>query len=231
MTDVRWHEFPDAKRLVDAVAAEVRDHVIGAIRARGRALIALSGGTTPPPVFERLAPSIDDWSGVTILPTDDRLVDEQSPLSNAAMIRRYFEPLGATIVPLVSDTSDYRKTGEAAARRLADLDWPPDLIWLGMGADGHMGSIFPGPDTDAAIATSARALGVMPDPLPPEAPVARVTLSATAMRSTPALMLVITGNAKRAVLEQALAEGADSRYPVGRVLAGASGPVSVYWRE
>ena len=65
--------------------------------------------------------------------------------------------------------------GRAADARLQDLHWPLDLCLLGMGADGHTASIFPGPDLTEALTgpKERRALGVMPDPLPPEAPVAR----------------------------------------------------------
>ncbi|NWP61379.1 6-phosphogluconolactonase, partial [Escherichia coli] len=82
-------------------------------------------------------------------------------------------------------------------------------------------SIFPGPDFDEALngPKERRALGVMPDPLPPEAPVARVTLSRAAIVSARALMIAVTGEAKKEVLEAAIDQGASSSYPVGRVLA------------
>ncbi len=69
----------------------------------------------------------------------------------------------------------------------------------------------------------------MPDPLPPEAPVARVTLSRHAIATTRALMIAITGDAKRKVLEQAIAEGPSSPYPIGRVLADVELPIDIHW--
>ncbi len=82
--------------------------------------------------------------------------------------------------------------------------------------------------TAEKIATVAR-IGVMPDPLPPEAPVARVTLSREAIVTARALMIAITGQAKRDVLEAAIAEGASSPYPVGRILADVELPLDVHW--
>ena len=74
-----------------------------------------------------------------------------------------------------------------------------------------------------------RALGVMPDPLPSEAPVPRVTLSLRAIADAKALMIAATGVAKRKVIEDAIAEGAGSPYPIGRVLAEVDLPVDIHW--
>jgi 6-phosphogluconolactonase len=68
----------------------------------------------------------------------------------------------------------------------------------------------------------------MPDPLPPEAPVARVTLTLLALVETRSLMLTISGEEKRTVAEQAIAEGRSSSLAIGRVLASARCPVTIY---
>ncbi|NWM25160.1 6-phosphogluconolactonase, partial [Escherichia coli] len=64
---------------------------------------------------------------------------------------------------------------------------------------------------------------------PPEAPVARVTLSRAAIVSARALMIAVTGEAKKEVLEAAIDQGASSSYPVGRVLADVELPVDIHW--
>ena len=169
---------------------------------------------------------------MTIIPTDDRLVPMTDPLSNAAMIAKLFLPRGARVLPVTTDkAADHRMAGKAADARLQELHWPPDLVWLGVGADGHTASIFAGPDLDEALNSpkARRAVGVLPDPLPPEAPVARVTLTKGAILSARTVMLVLTGKDKKKLLERAIKDGASSSVPIGRVLADAEQAIDIHW--
>lgn len=233
MTDeIEWWEYDDAEEMAEAVAGDIGFVIESAIDARGSAVIALAGGKTPVLIYEKLAQAKLDWKRVTIVPGDDRMVPLGDPLSNVTAIGKIFLPKGARVIPLISGTvPDYKAAGRAADAILQDLHWPLDLCLLGVGADGHTASIFPGPDYDEALngPRERRALGVMPEPLPPEAPVARVSLSRAAIVSAKALTIAITGDQKRAVLEAAIGEGASSAYPIGRILADVELPVDIHW--
>jgi 6-phosphogluconolactonase len=234
MIEAEWRDYHNNADFAAAVAERVAGVIADACEMRGEAFIAVPGGRSPIPAFERLGDSTVDWSRVTIVPTDDRLVSALSPLSNFALIARHFLAKGAQIVPMVGDqVTDYADAGVLANARLSDLRWPPDLVWLGVGEDGHTASIFPGPDYEDALdgPPARKALGVMPDPLPTEAPVARVTLSGPAITSARSILLTLTGPDKRAVLERALEQGARSRTPIGRVLAEAKTPIDIRWCE
>ena len=232
MIEAEWWDYEDMDELAEAVAGDVGFIIESAIDARGSAMIALAGGKTPGPILEKLAEAKIDWKRVTIIPTDERIVALDDPLSNVAGIARIFLPKGARVVPIVSDkAADYKLAGSAASSRISDFHWPPDLVWLGVGEDGHTASIFTGPDLDDALSAPAerKAVGVMPDPLPPEAPVARVTLTRASIQSAKSIVIVLTGENKKALLEQAIKDGDGSPLPVGRVLAGLETPVDIHW--
>lgn len=232
MTEIEWWDYDDADEMAAAVAGDAQFIIESALDARGQAVIAMPGGKTPLAIYEKLSQAKLDWKRVTILPTDDRLVPMGDALSNITAIAKIFLPKGVRVLPITSEAAaDYKAAGRAADARLQDVHWPLDLCLLGMGTDGHTASIFPGPDFDEAVAgpKERRAVGVMPDPLPPEAPVARVTLTRSAIASARALMIAITGQAKRDVLERAIKDGPMSPYPIGRVLAEVDLPVDIHW--
>ncbi len=231
MIEAEWWDYEDIDELAEAVAGDIGFIIESALDARGQALIALPGGKTPAPIYEKLAAMPIKWKHVTIIPTDDRLVAVDNPLSNAALLAKAFMPKGARVLPIASENKDHKAAGNAADARLQDLHWPPDLVWLGVGGDGHTASIFAGPDLDDALNApkARRAVGVLPDPLPPEAPVARVTLTRNAILSARTLMIVLTGDDKKVMLERAIKDGPLSSLPVGRVLADAEQPIDIHW--
>lgn len=229
LIEAEWWEHDSAEEMAEAVASDAAFVIESALDARGDAVIALPGGQTSVPALEKLAKHKLKWRNVTIIPTDDRLVAVDHDASNVRRLAALFLPLGARVVPLTGGSLAPDAAGKAADARLQDLHWPLDLVWLGMGVDGHTASIFAGDDLDAALTAPHRAIGVTPQPLPANAPYPRVTLTAKAIRSARALMIAISGDDKRAVLEQALEEGEGARYPIGRVLAAAELAIDIHW--
>ena len=231
MIEAEFWDYDSLDELADAVAGDIGFIVESAIDARGAALLALPGGNTPKPIYQKLAAAKLEWKRVTIIPGDERLVPMQSELSNVRAIAQAFLPTGARVIPITGDIADYHLAGNSADARLQDVKWPPDLVWLGMGEDGHTASIFPGPDLDDALNApkTRRAVGVMPDPMPADAPVARVTLTRAAILSARTILIAITGQAKRDLLEQAIKDGHSSKLPIGRVLAECDQPIDIHW--
>lgn len=190
----------------DAADAAIADwigwHLGDALDAgHGRVAISVPGGSTPFPIFEHLARRVLDWSRIDVWPGDDRVVPEDHEASNTGRIRAIFEPLGAQVATLAEG---------AVPPRFA-------LTWLGMGADGHVASLFANTDPDPHDPVPVRRL--TPDPLPPEAPFDRITLTMPALLGTGALMFVIRGEDKHAVFEQAASGEGD--LPIARLLARA----------
>ena len=231
MIEAEWWDYEDAAELAEAVAGDAGFIIEQALGARGRAIVALPGGETPREALGLLAARKIEWADVTIVPTDDRLVPPTDPRSNVGMLARLFLPKKARVVPLCAGETDPVLAGRAADERLADLEWPLDLAWLGVGADGHVASIFPGADYDAALngPKARRAIGVRPDPMPANMPVARVTLTKAALVSARTVTLVLTGKDKRQLVEKALKDGASSTLPIGRLLADLEMDIDIHW--
>jgi len=194
----------------DARIARWLEERLSAALAAGSEDVAISvpGGSTPFPIMHILAQAELDWSRVTVWPGDDRVVPEDHPASNTGKIRALFEPVGAHVAAM----------SESAA--------PPhfSLCWLGMGADGHIASLFPNSDPRADDPNTIRRL--TPDPLPPEAPFDRITLTMPALLDSDALVFVIRGEEKRVVFDAAVSGASDT--PVARLLAAADQPVTCF---
>lgn len=175
---------------------------------QGTVAISIPGGSTPFPILEAMTRSTLDWSRIEVFPGDDRIVPEDHPASNTGKIRALLEPAGATVHALDEATQ------------------PPHfaLVWLGMGADGHIASLFP--NTDPRADDPSRLRRLTPDPLPPEAPFDRITLTIPALLDSGELVFVIRGDDKRRVFDDAAAQRHD--LPVARLLGAAHQPVTCF---
>ena len=231
MIEAEWWEYDSVDEMADAVAGDVGFIVESAVDARNASLIAIPGGSAAQPIFQVLAAKKLPWKQLTIIPTDERLVPMDDEQSNVRAIAKTFLPNGARVIPIAADIADYKLAGNSADARLQDLPWPPDLVWLGMGEDGHTASLFAGPDLqDALDAPKARrAVGVMPDPMPQDAPVPRITLTRAAILSARTILITITGDKKRELLEGAIEDGQSSKLPIGRLLAEVDQPIDIHW--
>ena len=192
-----------------AIAEWVHDRLQRALAA-GDAPVAITvpGGSTPFPILGRLAAMDLDWRRVTVWPGDDRQVPEDHPASNTGKIRALLEPTGAEVVALTV------------------MEQVPHfaLAWLGMGADGHIASLFP--NTDPRADDGQRIRTLTPDPLPAEAPFDRITLTIPALLDSDELVFVVRGGEKRALFEAA-ARG-ENDLPIARLLAAADQPVTCF---
>lgn len=201
MTAPTWIEDADAGMIAQALAR---------IAAAGARRIAVPGGKTPAPILAKLAAMPLPWERLTIGLTDDRDVPFDHEASNFGALRHAMGGTGAVLEPL----------SEGPVAR-----W--DLVWIGMGENGHIASIFPEPGLDEALPPCV--VRVVPDPLPPEAPFARLTQSYAALAATDAMMIVASGAAKRRVLEAAIAGGEARDLPIARLLRRMRAPVTIYW--
>ncbi len=218
--------YPDADlmflSLADRIASELGDF----LRREGRASLCVPGGTTPGPVCDTLSGVDLDWAKVAVFLNDERWVPESSPRSNTRLLRERLirgKAAAAKLIPLYAEAP-------APEDRLAELSeglvphLPISVLLLGMGADMHTASLFPGADRLA-------------DALAPDAPVLmalradaagepRITLTARHLRAAMRTHIVIRGAEKRAAIERA-ARLSPLEAPVRVVLDTAT----VHWAE
>jgi 6-phosphogluconolactonase len=224
----KLHAFEDGQVLADALSASIAGQLREAIEARGEALIAVSGGSTPKRLFEVLSSEVLDWSRVTVTLVDERWVPDTDERSNARMVEALLlqhKAADAEFVPLYVEAAT-PEAGIAAVRtRVAALKQPFDVVVLGMGPDGHTASFFPGGDRlDEALDLSNTAVV-----LPMRASGAgepRITFTLRELLQAKALYLHIQGEDKRVVLDEAGQTG--SSLPIASVLR-AGRQLDIYW--
>ncbi len=209
--------FGTREDLAQALARDVAAALAATVARKGRAVLAVSGGTTPALFFAHLSQAGIDWSNVTVTLVDERQVPEDSPRSNARLLRETLlvnAAASACFVPL------YRNELEAAVLSL-------DVVVLGMGADGHTASFFPGGDTlaEALDPHTEKSLVALSAPGSGEA---RLTFTLPKLLAATTLCLHIEGEEKLRVLETALAGADPHAMPIRAVLSSAH-PLSLYW--
>lgn len=231
MDEIEWWEFGSAAEMGEQAAGDIAFVIESAIAAHGGARIAVPGAEPSEALLSALAKRTDiDWTKVTLVPTDDRLVGLADEASGYRRLEGWFGAKGAEIVSLVDEAAlgDHREAGRLADARLSLLPWPLDLAWLGVGEDGHVAAMLPGPDLDAALSgpRERRAVGVRH-----HSGVPRITLTAAALATARAVMIVLAGAERRGLVEQAIKEGPLSAYPIGRLLAEMDVPIDIFWSE
>lgn len=217
--------YADAELMMIEVAQRLAGQLRQALASSDAASLAVPGGTTPGPIFDSLCGADLDWPRVSVMLTDERWVPEDSPRSNTRLLRQRLltgRAASAAHVPLVTGDATPEEgipaLSDAIAARL-----PLTVCLLGMGADMHTASIFPGADRLAeALATDA----ILVPMRAPGAPEPRVTLSARVLKGALARHVVITGAAKREAIERARSLPPEEA-PIAAVLKGSI----VHWAE
>ncbi|WP_117190912.1 6-phosphogluconolactonase [Rhizobium terrae] len=225
------HEFPDAAALAASLADEVAARLETAIRERGAASLAVSGGSTPKRFFEALATRDIDWGRVSVTLVDERFVPADNPRSNHLLVATHLlkdKAAAATFVPLYYNVPSIEDAAVMATEKTAGIGNPFDVAILGMGGDGHTASFFPhGNNLDRALDLSApRGILTMQAEGAGEE---RLTFSFASLSDARFLALHIEGQGKKDVLEQAKAGSDETEMPIRAVLNRAASPLEIYW--
>ena len=209
--------------LAAALARRLERRAAESIAIRGRFVVALPGGSSAAELFPHLAGCRIEWSRTDFFWGDERAVAVTDPESNFALADRLW--LGPAAVPranlhrLPADLSDLGQAAVVAERELVDLLGEPprlDLVWLGVGGDGHVASLFPG---HPLLAERRRFVAPILDS--PKPPAGRLTLTLPAIAAARGVVVTALGGAKAAAVAAALVD-ASSQLPLALVLAAAA---------
>ncbi|MDP2764054.1 MAG: 6-phosphogluconolactonase [Brevundimonas sp.] len=227
--------FADGASWADACAARLSDALSAALADGGKAVFAGSGGSTPAPIYRRMARADLDWSRVAVTLIDERYVPETSAESNAALLKQTLltgPAAAARFVPLFHPAVTVDRAAGLAAHALAAEGGRFDAVLLGMGEDGHICSMFPDSPTLKTLLSPAlppTVLGV-PRGRDGAAPgLERLSINLPYLMTARRVVLALTGPAKRDVFEREAA-GDPAVQPIAALIA-AGVPLDVLWTE
>ena len=228
--------LPNAAAWAEAAAARLAEALVEGVTENGRAVFAGAGGSTPSPIYARLAGLDLDWPRVTATLVDERYVPETSPASNAALMKRTLltgPASAARFLPLYSPSVTVDRAAAEASKALAAAGGRRlDAVLLGMGEDGHICSMFPESPTLKTLLTPSLKPAVYGVPagrdgLAPS--LERLSINLPYLIGARRVVLALSGAAKRAVFERE-AEGDPMTHPIAALIA-AKVPLEVLWTE
>ena len=226
-----FHTFGTRETLQADAAHWIETRLMDALARRGKASLICSGGSTPGPVYQELSAIDMDWKNVTIGLADERWGDEDNEASNARLIRQTLlqdKAAAATFLPLKTEDASPFDAESALDARYRPITSPVDVMVLGMGEDGHTLSWF----------ADAKGLDAALDPDNPlnvaaiEAPKTKVTgpntlratLTLPVIARTRHILLLISGDKKRAVYQQG-----DRAHPVTHMRKAAGDALTIFY--
>jgi 6-phosphogluconolactonase len=227
------NNFASREQLDSALAEQVSSLLQSAITLKGKASIAVSGGSTPKGFFNALSEKDLDWKKITITLADERWVDINSPDSNTRLVHENLLRNKASVAKFFH----LKQGGGLCDETLIDLNLaannallPLDVLILGMGEDGHTASLFPcSKQIEQGLDTKNS--DVLMKVEPTTAPHQRITFSFSALSQSTNTFLHICGDRKKQVLDKALSASDIFEMPIRAFLQHAGIDTQVYWAE
>ncbi|MCC2607269.1 6-phosphogluconolactonase [Planctobacterium marinum] len=219
--------YRNAEELTAHFAGKITAILDDAIQRKGQASILVSGGRTPLPLFKALSQSDIDWSKVVISLADERWVAAEDDASNEKLVRANLLQDKAASATFISMKTAHEDAADAVVElesRYAAMSWPVDVLILGMGEDGHTASLFPcSEQIQEGLKTEAKLLAVQPTTAPHQ----RMSFSLSALLQSENIFLHLTGESKKAVIEQALAGDNALEMPIRAVIQNSD--IELVW--
>ncbi len=214
------HVFPNIEQLSQAFA----DFAETTLNQKQHATLVVPGGNTPRYYLPALAKCKLPWDRITVTLSDERWVDVTDEQSNEHLVKQHLMshlPENTRFVGLKTQHDNPSDAIEAIHQRLDKLPLPLSLTVLGLGEDGHIASLFPGMNPDLTDTHHCVAAA------PPVAPSLRVSLSLKLLVESEQIVLVVTGESKRRLLDR-LSKNPDSKLPISWLMQRTPASVIVF---
>lgn len=207
-------EVVTSERPAEEAARRIATYLSARLETAPWATLAVSGGSTAPPLLDALAGADLVWERVAVLQVDERIADAGDPDRNLTDLRAHLlDHVPAPAHPLPVDVAPPARAAHLAGRRLRALAGDPpviDIVHLGLGTDGHTASLVPG---DPVVDEDSLDVAVTGDYRGRR----RLTLTAPVLSRARRVVWLVTGDDKRAALERLVAD--DRSIPATRVTA------------
>ncbi len=223
------HFFKTREEASVAAAEAIAERLSARLDAQSGASLVVSGGTTPDRCFDVLSEKPLDWERTHIVISDERWVPPDDEASNERLVRDALlkgEALPAKLLSVFSMTTGIQARCDEIDQQIRVGPFPFACVLLGMGEDGHFASLFPdSANLEEGLDVNGEQLCI---PVTTEAsPHPRVSLTLAALARSDAIVLLMFGDRKREVYQQAKSKG--STLPVAQLLRQKKAPVHVYW--
>jgi len=213
---VGFYSTNSSESLVIDLSQNIYEIINEAIKKRGRASMAVSGGSTPKPLFEELSLLNLDWSKVDLTLVDDRWVDADHKDSNELLVRTHFIKNKAervNFLPLKNDEQTAKQGISLSEEGLQSFTMPFDVIILGMGEDGHTASLFPCSD-ELKEGMDLKTKNTLVSTNPKSAPYERISLTAKSIMEAKKVFLHLNGSSKLHTIEEAMNLSDSNKMPI-----------------
>jgi len=213
---VGFYSTNSSESLVIDLSQNIYEIINEAIKKRGRASMAVSGGSTPKPLFEELSLLDLDWSKVDLTLVDDRWVDADHKDSNELLVRTHFIKNKAervNFLPLKNDEQTAKQGISLSEEGLQSFTMPFDVIILGMGEDGHTASLFPCSD-ELKEGMDLKTKNTLVSTNPKSAPYERISLTAKSIMEAKKVFLHLNGSSKLHTIEEAMNLSDSNKMPI-----------------
>jgi 6-phosphogluconolactonase len=212
---MRAEVLADAEAVAKRAAAIIAEEARASVAARGRFVLAVSGGRTPWIMLREIASEDVPWKHVHVVQVDERVAPSGHADRNLTHLRvsllEHCPLTSGQIHAMPVETPDLEAAAARYAKMLRDIAGTPpvlDLVHLGLGPDGHTASLVPG---DPVLAVTDRDVAITQLYQGRQ----RMTLTYPVLNRARKIMWVVTGAEKIAVLKRM--QDGDASIPAGRI--------------